>query len=296
MRARSRATRFRATRVFSCERLNACVLCVGVRRELAAPGTASGSDLGAARTALVDNAARLGSLRGWDVIVVFDAGATTDGPSVVTLEKGLEVVFTGQYQTADAYIERVACERKPLGDGSTFVASDDGMVRLMTSANGARLMRVAQLEMECDAARATVTMRVESHRTANELQRAADAIVALGGTGGAVSDADADGEWDLGAALSRRLTSDESAQRRDRDARRKAALIALLRRFAALDDDKDKALRHELLCELRDAELQIQPSHRKHLDGEKRLLGLFRIIGETWWESHPAFLPESLSP
>ena len=46
------------------------------------------------------------------------------------------MVFTGERETADAYIENVANERKRLGDGATVVATNDGMVRLMAVAAG----------------------------------------------------------------------------------------------------------------------------------------------------------------
>ena len=45
-------------------------------------------------------------------------------------------MFTGERETADAYIENVSNERKRLGDGATVVATNDGMVRLMAVAAG----------------------------------------------------------------------------------------------------------------------------------------------------------------
>lgn len=108
-------------------------------------------------------------LRNWECRVVFDAPETTDAKKEERVSARTTVVFTDYRETADAYIERVAADRKPLGAGATVVATNDAMIRLMVSSNEAGTLRVKALLDLIEGADRAMSAKLAAIRGANAL-------------------------------------------------------------------------------------------------------------------------------
>ena len=109
-------------------------------------------DLDAARRQLCD---RLSSYAGFTkcrLVVVFDGYKREGNPGEKTQQGNIQVVYTPEGQTADAYIEALAHE---IGrDYAVRVASSDGLVQLSSFGSGVLRMSARELHGEVEAARA----------------------------------------------------------------------------------------------------------------------------------------------
>ena len=109
-------------------------------------------DLDAARRQLCD---RLSSYAGFTkcrLVVVFDGYKQKGNPGEKSQFHNIQVVYTREGQTADAYIEGLAHE---IGrDYAVRVASSDGLVQLSSFGSGVLRMSARELREEVDAARA----------------------------------------------------------------------------------------------------------------------------------------------
>ena len=213
--------------------------------------------LDGARERLIRGCDVLCESRNWEGTVCFDAHSTDDELKEERVSPRLTVVYTAERQTADAYLEAAAAARKPLGAGATVVASNDGMVRLMATAQKASTMRVDALMDAVAGADRALASRMGAIRAAN----------ALGGGG--------DGEYDPLRDLADRHASEEGRARDAREGALRADVSALLARVAAGDGAARRALG--------DLERDMAPRTRKAFDGEKRLLGLLDLLRDGWW-------------
>lgn len=109
-------------------------------------------DLDAARRQLCD---RLSSYAGFTkcrLVVVFDGYKQKGNPGEKSQFHNIQVVYTKEGQTADAYIEALAHE---IGrDYAVRVASSDGLVQLSSFGSGVLRMSARELHEEVEAARA----------------------------------------------------------------------------------------------------------------------------------------------
>ena len=109
-------------------------------------------DLDAARRQLCD---RLSSYAGFTkcrLVVVFDGYKQKGNPGEKSQFHNIQVVYTKEGQTADAYIEALAHE---IGrDYAVRVASSDGLVQLSSFGSGVLRMSARELHGEVEAARA----------------------------------------------------------------------------------------------------------------------------------------------
>lgn len=112
------------------------------------------SDLDAARRQLCD---RLSSYAGFTkcrLVVVFD-GYKQPGPGEKTHLNNIQVVYTAQGETADAYIAALAHEIGP--SYAVRIATSDGLVQL--SGLGSGVLRMSARELEEEVCRAQEQMR-----------------------------------------------------------------------------------------------------------------------------------------
>ena len=109
------------------------------------------SDLDAARRQLCDQLSSYAGFTKCRLVVVFDGYKQKGNPGEKSQFHNIQVVFTKEGETADAYIEALAYEI-----GSNYavrVASSDGLVQLSSFRSGVLRMSARELRSEVDAAR-----------------------------------------------------------------------------------------------------------------------------------------------
>ena len=109
------------------------------------------SDLDAARRRLCDLLSSYAGYTKCRLVVVFDGYKQKGNPGEKTQFHNIQVVFTREGETADAYIEALAHEI-----GSNYavrVASSDALVQLSSFGSGVLRMSARELRLEVDAAR-----------------------------------------------------------------------------------------------------------------------------------------------
>jgi predicted RNA-binding protein with PIN domain len=214
----------------------------------------SAKSLDQARESLVTGCESVAHARGWDVVVVFDATQTDDDRVEDHRSPRVTVVFTGRGETADAYIEKTAEERRDLGDGATLVATNDNMVRLMASARKASILNVDALMDAIEGSEKAMAARLKAGRAANELEKDYDIleVLAVRHTGAEIEAANVRKaqEWSDHRQLLDRIAADRSA--------------ADIERLASI-------------------EKHMPDEQRKSFDKDKMLLGLQDLLGTAWW-------------
>ncbi len=121
-------------------------------------------NIGFARERLIDIVSDYSSTKDAEVIVVFD-GYRVKGSSGTTEEiNGVSVVYTGENQTADSYIEKLAYELGKKAD--VTVATSDYMEQLMIFGSGAK--RITSGELKADIENAKEKIRSSISRTGND--------------------------------------------------------------------------------------------------------------------------------
>lgn len=88
------------------------------------PELMSLKDLEHARDKLVEILANYGSYQNYEVIIVFDAHGVSGAVNEQQIYSNVAVVFTGEGETADSYIERTAYNLVRQGDRVYVVTSD----------------------------------------------------------------------------------------------------------------------------------------------------------------------------
>ena len=105
-------------------------------------------NLDAARTALIHTLCNYQGIRKCRVVLVFDAYRVKGGLGLQEQDAGIEIIYTKEGETADAYIERLSYEL-----GKTHhvkVATGDGLEQLIVLGHGAQRLSARELQWEVD--------------------------------------------------------------------------------------------------------------------------------------------------
>ena len=109
------------------------------------------SDLDAARRQLLDALSSFAGYRKHRLVVVFDGYKRKGNPGEKAQFHNIQVVYTPEGQTADAYIEALAAE---IGHNYNLrIASSDGLVQLSGLGSGVLRMPASELYQEVEAAK-----------------------------------------------------------------------------------------------------------------------------------------------
>lgn len=107
-----------------------------------------------ARIALLDELDALAAMRGWAVTVVFDAhkrkGESRRG---YTTANQIKVVYTGEGESADMYVERQTMELKDAGCPSVMVATGDKLMQALVTNAGAEVFSPDRIIEEIEISR-----------------------------------------------------------------------------------------------------------------------------------------------
>ena len=110
------------------------------------------SDLEAARRSLCDTLVSYAGYKKCRLILVFDGYKVKGNPGEKTLENTVQVVYTKENETADAYIEGLVYE---IGKNySVRVATSDGLVQLGSLRSGVLRMSARELQQEVESTKA----------------------------------------------------------------------------------------------------------------------------------------------
>ncbi|OPX84443.1 MAG: YacP-like NYN domain protein [Pelotomaculum sp. PtaB.Bin104] len=104
------------------------------------------SDLGYARSKLVEIMANHSPLSGQKIVIVFDAYQRKNMVGQTEFIDGIEVVYTQQGETADALIERLAGELAK--EGTVYVATSDWAEQVVIFGRGAYRLTPLELRMQ----------------------------------------------------------------------------------------------------------------------------------------------------
>ena len=111
-------------------------------------------NLDSSRDALMDILSEYHGSRQGHLIVVFDAYKVKGGQEHVYRYHNIDVVYTKEAETADAYIERVT--KKIAKNNDVTVATSDGLEQIIIWGHGARRMSAAELKAEVEQAKIEV--------------------------------------------------------------------------------------------------------------------------------------------
>ena len=109
------------------------------------------TDLDAARRRLCDILSSYAGFTKVKLVVVFDGYKRKDNPGEKTQFHNIQVVYTKEGQTCDAYIEALAHDIG--GNYAVRVATSDNLVQLSSFRSGVLRMSARELELEVEAAR-----------------------------------------------------------------------------------------------------------------------------------------------
>ena len=106
------------------------------------------SDLEAARRQLCDKLVSYAGFKKCRLVVVFDGYKVKGSPGEKQLLHGVQVVYTKENETADAYIEALAAQ---IGNNySVRVATSDSLVQLSSLRSGVLRMSARELQQELE--------------------------------------------------------------------------------------------------------------------------------------------------
>ena len=109
------------------------------------------SDIDAARRSLLDTLSSYAGFKKCRLVVVFDGYKVKGNPGEKERFLGIQIVYTKEGQTADAYIESLANE---IGRNYNLrVATSDGLVQLSSLRTGALRMSARELREEVEMAK-----------------------------------------------------------------------------------------------------------------------------------------------
>ena len=113
--------------------------------------TLAKDDLDAARRRLCDLLSSYAGFTKCRLVVVFDGYKQKGSPGEKSQFHNIQVVYTGEGETADAYLESLA--RETGGSYAVRVASSDGLIQLSSLGSGVLRMSARELEQEVNQAR-----------------------------------------------------------------------------------------------------------------------------------------------
>ncbi len=108
----------------------------------------SETNIDSAKDRLMDVLSNYQGFRGMKLILVFDAYKVKGAQVSVTHYHNIDVVYTREAQTADAYIEKVTKELSK--DNDVTVATSDGVEQMIIWGHGARRMSATELKEEIE--------------------------------------------------------------------------------------------------------------------------------------------------
>jgi len=112
---------------------------------------AAESDLDAARRSLMDTLSSYAGFKKCRLILVFDGYKRKGNPGEKSHFHNIQVVYTQEYETADAYIEALAAQ---IGNNyAVKVATSDGLVQLSSLRSGVLRMSARELKEEVEIAK-----------------------------------------------------------------------------------------------------------------------------------------------
>lgn len=119
-------------------------------------------NMDAARAALIHLLCNYQGMRCCRVIVVFDAYRVKGGSGKAEREAGVEIVYTKEGETADAYIERLSYE---LGRTHRVkVATGDGLEQLVVLGHGAQRLTARELRWEVEQVHAHIAAFLQQEK------------------------------------------------------------------------------------------------------------------------------------
>ncbi len=111
-------------------------------------------DLGSARQRLIEELGNFAAFRSRDLVLVFDGYKAKGNPGEKSRWESVQIVYTKEGQTADAYIEALAAR---IGSsGSVRVVTSDALVQLSAFRSGLLRMSARELWEEIEASRAQI--------------------------------------------------------------------------------------------------------------------------------------------
>ena len=110
----------------------------------------AGSDLSAARRLLCDRLSSYAAYKKCRLVVVFDGYKVKDNPGEKAQFLGIQVVYTKENQTADAYMESLVAQIGP--NYNVRVATSDSLVQLGSIRSGVLRVSARELQQEVEIA------------------------------------------------------------------------------------------------------------------------------------------------
>jgi Predicted RNA-binding protein containing a PIN domain len=132
------------------------------------------SDLGHARDKLVEVLANYSAFKGCRTTVVFDAYATRQDGSIEEV-MGLFVVYTGEGETADSYIEKMAYDLLTKKK-KVFVVTGDYVEQTTILGMGAYRMTARELYHDCAQSRKEIIEKVVDGHPLKDRREVADRL------------------------------------------------------------------------------------------------------------------------
>jgi len=105
--------------------------------------SAQENSLDEARELLIDMMSELKSITGEKIIIVFDSYLQKKATNTIEHRKGVEIVFTKEYETADNYIEKLVANKEK--NDLIKVASSDSIIQSMIFSKGATRLSAREL-------------------------------------------------------------------------------------------------------------------------------------------------------
>ena len=121
---------------------------------------AADGEIDLARSQLISTLASFRAYKNCDLLLVFDAYNVKDGTERRYTHEGIDVVYTGADETADAYIERLIREI-----GKSYyvkVVTSDALLQLSALSGGVMRMSAREFRTEVTAVSAEITALIES--------------------------------------------------------------------------------------------------------------------------------------
>ncbi len=101
------------------------------------------------RDRLLEIMTHYGAFKDYKVVVVFDAHFIAGGETQRQIVKGVSVVYTGEGETADSFIERQVYELVRRGE-EVYVATSDGAEQMLVAGMGAYRISARELLTDVD--------------------------------------------------------------------------------------------------------------------------------------------------
>jgi len=122
-----------------------------------------------ARALLEQDMDGVAAMRGWNVKIVYDGGGETENIASYDTTmpeyeygKGMNAVFTGRNETADAFIERhVTYLKQEARVPMVIVATDDNLIRSMVAQVGGMYMSCSKLLSEVKIVQKETTVHIQ---------------------------------------------------------------------------------------------------------------------------------------